>query len=57
MKCEYNCSNRGICGTDANCKCYRGFAGKICELYIPCPSNCTSVDNGLCESNGTCLCS
>lgn len=33
-----------------------GFAGRICEIYIPCPNNCTSEKNGICSINGKCLC-
>ncbi len=28
----------------------------MCEIYIPCPSNCTDEKHGSCRIDGNCLC-
>jgi len=56
LKCHLDCSNRGKCQSDGKCGCYPGYTGQDCELYIPCPSNCTSESNGICKSDSTCKC-
>jgi hypothetical protein len=54
MKCPKNCNYRGICDSNAICKCYIGYFGNECEKIIHCPFNCTG--NGLCQRNKKCLC-
>lgn len=51
-----DCSNRGKCKSDGKCACYPGYTGQDCELFIPCPSNCTSSKNGICKADSTCSC-
>ena len=50
VRCEYNCSSRGVC-LDGRCLCAVGYSGSNCEL--PCRSDCAG--HGLCMA-GTCVC-
>jgi len=56
IRCHLDCSNRGKCKSDGKCACYPGYTGQDCELFIPCPSNCTAAQNGICRADSTCLC-
>lgn len=48
MRCKDDCLNRGICGNNGKCSCFPGYAGETCEIYIPCPLNCTDENHGTC---------
>lgn len=28
----------------------------MCQIYIPCPNNCTNEDQGICRNDGVCEC-
>jgi hypothetical protein len=49
------CSNRGECGDDGKCTCFRGYEGDDCE-NMKCVDDCNGL--GSCDTNtGICTCS
>lgn len=54
--CKQNCLTQGICLSSGQCQCYPGFSGSACQIYIPCPNNCTDAEHGRCMNDGSCLC-
>lgn len=54
--CEDKCNYRGLCNSVAECDCYPGYKGNLCEYTVNCPKNCTSPVHGICQPNGDCLC-
>jgi len=49
--CPQDCSNRGICTKDGQCRCMAGYSGSACQSY--CPNECSH--QGDCVE-GACLC-
>jgi len=56
LVCLDDCSDNGVCISDATCGCYPGWTGTVCNTAVNCPSNCTAAANGLCQSTGSCTC-
>ena len=61
--CSPPCSGSGICSATGTCQCPQGFTGASCESCAssffgfecqPCPSGCTSCDDGI-NGSGLCL--